>query len=36
MHTEKGFADVLNCWDIYRTYFICHMANLLNGSSMVW
>ena len=34
MHTEKVFADILNCFDIYRTYIIFHMANLLNNNGM--
>ena len=33
MHTEKSFADILNCCDIYRTDFIFHMANLMNNGN---
>ena len=32
---KKAFADILNCCDIYRTYFIFHMANLLNNSMVM-
>ena len=35
MHTEEKFADVLNRCDIYRTYFIFQMANLLNNSMVM-
>ena len=35
MHNEKVFADILNYFDIYRTNFIFHMANLLNNSMVM-
>ena len=39
MHTrcmlKKVFGDILNYCDIYRTYFIFHMANLLNNSMVM-
>ena len=36
MHTEKKIlADFLNCCDIYRTYVIFHMTNLLNNSMVM-
>ena len=28
---RKAFTDILNCCDIYFTYILLHMANLLNG-----
>ena len=28
---KKVFTDISNCCDIYRTYFIFHMANSLNN-----
>ena len=35
MHNEKSFDDILHCYDFYRTYFIFHMANLLNNSTVM-
>ena len=35
MHTENFFADTLNFCNIYRTYFIFHMADLLNNGMVM-
>ena len=32
---KKVFADILNSCDIYRMFFIVHMANLLNNGMVM-